>query len=316
MTTDVTLDTGGDWTRQLLATLPGFDFQVPRGTAVRGSLRLAEFGGMHVAAIQSDAVEACWTPPGGSPVEPRIKVVFQTSGFGLSSQDGREARSEPGDFFLLDDTRPYQLRFDGGFQQHSIEVPQSLIPECGTWRSGLTSTRIDGRRGPARFLRQFISSLVDEPSAADHRAAVRLRDHAVDLLRTALYDQRPDVRTPSDRRRFDLMRAMTHIRDHLDDPELDVASVAISLRISPRSLYSLFETEGLTVARWIRAQRLERCRSAFDAPENNAASICEIALRHGFNDPAHFSTAFHARFGMTPKAYRSLMAKRRRCPVD
>lgn len=316
MTTESTLATDGDWTQQLLATLPGFDFQVPRGATVRGSLRLAEFGGMHVAAIQSDAVEACWTPPAGSPAEPRIKVVFQTAGLGLSTQDGREARAEPGDFFLLDDSRPYRLRFDDSFQQHSFEVPQSLLPEFGSWRSGLMSMRIDGRCGPARFLRQFIGSLVDEPDAADHRAAVRLRDHALELLRTAIYDQCQNTLAPADRRHMDLIRAMAHVRDRLDDPELDVASVAAALGISTRSLYSLFQTQGLTVARWIREQRLERCRRAFHDAENGAASICEIALRHGFNDPAHFSTAFHTRFGVTPKAYRRLAGNRSQGSVD
>jgi AraC-like DNA-binding protein len=41
-----------------------------------------------------------------------------------------------------------------------------------------------------------------------------------------------------------------------------------------------------------------------------AHSITEIALSTGFNNPAHFSRVFKARFGMSPSEYRASAALR------
>ena len=43
-----------------------------------------------------------------------------------------------------------------------------------------------------------------------------------------------------------------------------------------------------------------------------AEGITEIAFRWGFNDSAHFSKAFRAEFGQSPRAYRALHLELRR----
>ena len=50
-------------------------------------------------------------------------VSIQTQGRGVVSQDGRDAVLAPGDFALYDSTRPYQLTFDGPFQQFVLKLP-------------------------------------------------------------------------------------------------------------------------------------------------------------------------------------------------
>ena len=47
-----------------------------------------------------------------------------------------------------------------------------------------------------------------------------------------------------------------------------------------------------------------RVRADLEDPRQRARSITEIALRWGFNDSAHFSRTFRARFGLSPRAVR------------
>jgi AraC-like DNA-binding protein len=74
--------------------------------------------------------------------------------------------------------------------------------------------------------------------------------------------------------------------------------------MSVRYLEKLFESEE-TVPDWIRRRRLERCRHDLLDPAMRGQSIGAIAARWGFRDPAHFSRAFRAAYGMTPGECRS-----------
>ncbi|MFE4047964.1 helix-turn-helix domain-containing protein [Streptomyces sp. YIM B13518] len=82
--------------------------------------------------------------------------------------------------------------------------------------------------------------------------------------------------------------------------------MAAAHQISTRSLYKLFQEEGLTVAAWVRERRLENCRRALADPALNSRPVHAIAARWGFADSAHFSRAFRAAYGMPPKEYRQL----------
>jgi transcriptional regulator GlxA family with amidase domain len=73
--------------------------------------------------------------------------------------------------------------------------------------------------------------------------------------------------------------------------------------ISLRYLYLLFGDESTSVSRWIMERRLEHCRRQLVC-SHRSFTITEVALRWGFNDPAHFSRAFKKRCGVSPRAYR------------
>jgi AraC-like DNA-binding protein len=78
---------------------------------------------------------------------------------------------------------------------------------------------------------------------------------------------------------------------------------ALDDHISTRGLHRLFEDQGMTVAAWIRAQRLEGCRCDLANPALRLMPIYEIAVRWGFSHPAAFSRAFRT-YGLSPRDYR------------
>jgi AraC-like DNA-binding protein len=59
---------------------------------------------------------------------------------------------------------------------------------------------------------------------------------------------------------------------------------------------------------WIRDRRLERCRRDFANPALEDWSVSAIAARWGLIDPAYFSRAFRAAYGLPPIGYRKAAA--------
>ncbi|MEV6848175.1 helix-turn-helix domain-containing protein [Actinoplanes sp. NPDC051411] len=102
---------------------------------------------------------------------------------------------------------------------------------------------------------------------------------------------------------------LAHIATHLGRPGLDPASVARAHHISTRTLYRLFEGADQSVAETIRGRRLDRIRADLAEPALARHPTMEIAALWGFPVQAHFIRAFHARFGMTPAAYRRRAAR-------
>ena len=94
------------------------------------------------------------------------------------------------------------------------------------------------------------------------------------------------------------------IEAELGDPELSLTKVARHQGISPRNMQKLFEFGGQSFGQYVRTRRLERCHADLGSPLQAHLSISEICFRWGFNDAAHFSRAFRAQYGMTPRECR------------
>jgi len=100
-------------------------------------------------------------------------------------------------------------------------------------------------------------------------------------------------------------RIRSHTLARLSDPSLDADTVAAAHHISVRSLHRLFQARGLTVAAWIRQQRLERCRAELVDPAFADRPVRFIAHRWGYPEPSAFSRAYRATYGESPAATRA-----------
>ncbi|MFH9006095.1 helix-turn-helix transcriptional regulator [Streptomyces afghaniensis] len=66
-----------------------------------------------------------------------------------------------------------------------------------------------------------------------------------------------------------------------------------------------FQLEGVTVGEWIRTQRLERCRRDLLHSPALGYGVAAVARRWGFVSPSHFSRAFRAAYGVTPREWQT-----------
>jgi len=95
------------------------------------------------------------------------------------------------------------------------------------------------------------------------------------------------------------------VQQHLADPELSVGSIAQAVGLSVAHVHRLLRKgEDGPLAHFIWGQRLEACKRRLADPAAAGRSVSEIAFGLGFSDAAHFSRAFRARFGASPRQWR------------
>jgi AraC-like DNA-binding protein len=101
-----------------------------------------------------------------------------------------------------------------------------------------------------------------------------------------------------------LLNVQSYIEANLHDPQLDPERIARASFISTRYLHKLFEAEGTSVCRWVRATRLERCRRDLLDPVLADETILTTASRWGLPGPQHFSRLFRSAYGCSPSELR------------
>lgn len=268
------------------------------------TVRARRVGSLAVSKITSQAQSVARRP---SEIERQAGEVFFLNmplGDGsFASQDGRTAWLRSRDFVLIDSTRPFELGFDRTFRQISIAVPHEVIAPLFTTPAFATAMRVPGNRGVGAVASSALRALSGDPRSIDRRYARVLVDHVVGLVALAV----GGVRTPpaSVGRALLLQAALDDVERTLGDPALSPVGVAERVGISTRYLHNLFADHGTSFCRWVLKRRLERCARDLADPARSHWTIAAVALHHGFNDPSYFARAFRARYGVTPRQYRS-----------
>jgi AraC-like DNA-binding protein len=261
--------------------------------------RVAERAQTHIRRLDLDVCE----------------IEVHASGHGVVEQNGREARLAPGDFALLDLSRPCRCDYSSA-EFVAVVFPRALLPLRPDELARLTGARIPGDRGLGALTSSLARQLpkrLDDCSPADR---ARLGTAVLDLVTAALTARLDGGKQvpPDSRRRELLSRVLAFIEERLGDPDLSPAGIAAAHYISLRYLYRLFEAEHTTVADWIRRRRLERCRRDLLDPAHRAEPVHAIGSRWGFTVAASFSRAFRAAHGLPPAEYRALLAAHEAAP--
>jgi AraC-like DNA-binding protein len=274
--------------------------------------RASGLGPMQVVVIDVPPATVCRTPKHIAQADPdMLKLVLVRGGDScVVNQDGRQARLSAGEFAFYDTRRPYEVicgtHCDRQVQMMTFMFPPSLLPLSRNQIRELAAVPFGAGVGLGAVASQFLLQLarnIDHYSPAE---AARLSTAALEVLATRLaheLDTR-DWDTPEARRHAQLATVQAFIRQYLGDPGLCPAMIAAAHHMSLRSLQQLFHDEGLTVAGWIKKQRLDCCRNDLSNPALASRPVAAIAARWGFSSPGDFSRAFRAVHGMPPAEYR------------
>jgi AraC-like DNA-binding protein len=234
-----------------------------------------------------------------------VLVALGVEGAGAVLQDGREAVIRPGEFALYDTTRPYELRFDADFVQTIFQIPRALLQRRIGALESVTATTFAPDRPVERLTFDFLLGLSRAANQVGAEAGMRLSEQGLDLLALALSERLEGAPlSPSTHRSALLHRLKAYIETHLPDPDLSLATAAVALGISPRYVNNLLAEEQISFRRYLLARRLEQCRRSLAAHEQAHRHVGEIAFAWGFNDLAHFSHAFKAAYGLSPRDFR------------
>ncbi len=279
----------------------------------RASARFRRLGPVRVLTIECPTLESHRTSRMIRASDPEM-YALHLADLGQADVGHADRRSvlRPGELILSSTSRPNHGRLrDAGGRVRTVAtlIPRALLPESAAERLlGVPLPAVDGIGGVLSRLLAHQAA----PGPTGHGPADSERLGAVVLdLTTVLLNEHLDRPSPVEQHQHALLlRVHDHIRRHLADPGLSAADIAAAHHVSVRTLYRVFEREGTSLAASIREQRLDQARRSLGDPALRALSIQGIAARCGFPRPADFSRAFRARYGLSPREFRSTAFER------
>lgn len=271
-------------------------------TTARGRFTVHHWFGLDVADIASTAERIERTPAGirRDDLE-HIFLLKQLEGRTMIAHNGATAIMGPGDFVLLDSTRPADLVYRGERSHFlSVHMPRGDFldwcreaidigcvrgPEHPGGRA-LEAAFPDGRRAPGRSMAEpgflfdlaRIAFLAGGRRRSLMRCATRASRHAATL----------DV----------IDRNLTH-------PDMSLDWLARACVMSPRQLQRDFRNAGTSFTAAVNQRRLKLAADRLRrlAGRGVCPNIADTAMGCGFGDLSHFNRMFKRHFGCRPSDY-------------
>ncbi|MGN9790455.1 helix-turn-helix domain-containing protein [Streptomyces sp. OZ13] len=281
----------------------------PRGDGpFDGRIATDRLGYLQVSTMEADAERVSRTPALiARSSEALVAVGVQVSGTATFVQDGRRAEVGEGDLVVYDTTRPYSFDYPQRFATHVFQLPRRTLGVSDSDIRQVTGNAIGTGDGFGAMLLPFLATLASSSADGYPPAVVdRLAGNVVDLFATLIAERAHPGGTDADARSHLMLRVRDHINRNLGDPDLTPEQIARTHRISVRYLHRLFEGEGTTVGGLIRQRRLEECGRELARRGRTAPTVSAVSQRWGFVNPAHFSRAFRAAYGVSPREWRDL----------
>lgn len=229
-------------------------------------------------------------------------AVFQLEGnAGMAQGDNRVSLSA-GDITLIDAARPSDFTYSDNSRQLSLILPHHLVEQTLRFNPVKCGQRIAATSPIAMLSHRLIMETTRQHSLNQSESEATL-EAIVSLLRPAI-GANDDVVDPHERiwrKTFDFIDE--HIRSEALCPELLAREVGVSVR----GLYRMFAKKGLVVAQYIKNRRLDFCAESL-RQSTAEQKLSALGYSWGFSDSSHFSTAFKARFGVSPGEYRKRYA--------
>ena len=233
-----------------------------------------------------------------------LLVVFHHYGRGSVSAQGGALEFADGDVSVCDRAGPFALDLREAFELLILEMPRErLLARLG--RTQIRFPAVLGATVAAAAVRPVMRALAMHFETAGEADIVSAEIAVTELVAGALLGEARFEGEGTTNVQTQFRRVTAAIEARLADADLSMAEIARQETLSQRYLQKLFERQDTTFSDYLRQRRLERARLDLADPQHRGESIAEIAFRWGFRDPAHFSRAFSATFGESPRAFRA-----------
>ena len=219
-------------------------------------------------------------------------------------QDGRDCLVVPGDFCILESTRPYSFEFLETTKMIDFVWSRPVVRISDEEARHLTAISLRDATPLAPWLATALQQLTSFQQDLSPGGAIGLAHGTAELVATVV---REALSSPSDagaRARYEEM--LRFIDCNLSDPDFGVDRISEEFFVSVRTVNRLFARFGVPVASTIRDRRLEACRRMMLSRAHADQSIGWIITQCGISSPQVFSRMFAAKFGQAPSVYRQL----------
>ncbi|MEU9420088.1 helix-turn-helix domain-containing protein [Streptomyces sp. NPDC048272] len=239
-----------------------------------------------------------------------VAVVLPRYGTTAVAQDGRGVTVAVGELTLIDLRRAFALERGPGASVLLCRLPAHALGLSAADLAPVLGRVVPvGGDGVAALLGPLLHGLGASTAAMSMTVGERLGGVVTEFVAALVNEWNEDRQEhggPACPGREALLRAVReHIDRHLGDPDLSPERIAAAHGISVRYLHRLFETQDITVGRLIHQRRVEQCERELSRRGRVNPSISAVAQRWGFRSPAHFSRAFKAVYGHSPRQWRA-----------
>ena len=226
------------------------------------------------------------------------------------AQNGRVVDCAPGGAILFATSLPFSsaiaaTRPGGRYSQLLARVSGAMLRKRLSHIDLLSNHVFDVRSGAGKVLRSLLELGIAEGAAFSRVQSHHFGEMLLDALANALREAQPGPSSAKPSRAQLREMAVAYIERHLSNPALDVAQIAAHCGVSVRYLHAACAETGMRLGAYIRAERMVRAREALRDPTLKRRPLAEIALHWGYGDPAHFSRAYKAHFGIAPSGDRA-----------
>jgi AraC-like DNA-binding protein len=223
----------------------------------------------------------------------------------LLRQEGVEHVLEPGQYYLVNHSVPYETMPLAGYETFALAFPPAALASRVLHPRPFYALKDDPASPRWQLLDSFLTQYTAGRLGWNDSEFETLTQHLLDLIVLSIVEpgQHPSAAEGATRAAH-RARALRHIRAHLPDRDLTPGRVAQACGISLAYLHEIFRGAAAGVEESIFGLRLDRASLWLRAPERAGTQIATIAYQLGFSDPAHFARAFRRRFGASPTAWR------------
>lgn len=233
---------------------------------------------------------------------------FYTSGQRRATAHGREVILRKGDLLTVDMTQPIATA-STRYSSIDLGIPRRLLAPLLAAPDAHGGRRHEATHSLTGLVRAHLEALY---RAAPHMTIAQMESvqgATIALAAAALNglvteDQAEQVRTAT------LLAVKRYIEDWLHDLTLSSVVVARRFSISRATLYRIMEPVG-GFASYLRLRRLHRVRGELASLNQRHLSVGEIAETWGFASHSAFTKSFRQCFGVSPRAYRTLVEEAR-----
>ncbi|MDZ3991443.1 transcriptional regulator FeaR [Pseudomonas sp. Teo4] len=224
-------------------------------------------------------------------------AVLQMAGSSRIDHQGARLEMQAGDLTLIDASKPLDMHFHQRSRQLSMILPRSQV-HSGTRGMSVACARHIRAHSP---LAMIGGQMMREASQFEQLAVSE--SHAVlDALIALLRPEIAQDALPGSHERL-YQKALNIIDQNITCENLTPDAIAREVGVSMRSLYRIFAKREQVIAQYIRNRRLDFCAESLRNPALDQ-KVSSLGYAWGFSDSSYFSTAFKARFGMSPGEYR------------
>ncbi|WP_405674722.1 helix-turn-helix domain-containing protein [Streptomyces sp. NBC_01511] len=287
-------------------------FRFPRPESFGARIRAVELGDAQLSEISCAPLVSYRSSRLIRQSDPEsYQFAVITSGWQGLEQAGHRTSQKPGGILLFDSSRPFEAFADASGQAAGsllLQFPRKLMPLPDRVVAPLCGMSLKGAAGIRQVFRHTLGTLVGTEAELTDGDRARLSATVVDLAAALIagHAEQESLLSPQSRTAATHHELLAFIRRNLHDPDLKPALIAEAHCLSVRTLHRVFQAYGSTVGDVIRSERLSRCRRDLAEPALRDRPVSATGARWGFPEPAAFTRAFHAAYGMPPTEYRRL----------